>query len=472
MDIYKTILNTINKNKMTKPGMHVIAAVSGGADSVCLLLALKELSAELGITLEAFHLHHGLRGEEADRDADFVEDICKKWKIPITIRREKVREYSRENGLSLEEAGRILRYRAMEELKAEAESRLGEKTAAAVAHHMGDSEETILHNLFRGTGLKGLRGIPPVRDGIIRPLIELSRRDIEDFLVSRGIPWCEDSTNGDNDYTRNKIRNKVLPMVREEINREADAHILQAGKLIAMADDFLEKKAEDLWDEWGNMEAGGRTVFPTASFPVSVIAEQEEIIRYYLIRRMVTTINGSVKNFTFSHVEAVEQLLWGQTGKQVDLPGKLQARREYGRLVVEKNGKLGENNNLLQDSGIKDECGERMEFKVFSNKKGMEIPKNQYTKWFDYDKMKGALCLRFREPGDYMTLAGGGRKSIKSFMIDEKIPRDRRGKIPVLADGKHIVWIVGYRISEYYKVTEDTRTVIEARFGEGGQNGR
>ena len=360
----------------------------------------------------------------------------------------------------------------MEELKAEAESRLGEKTAAAVAHHMGDSEETILHNLFRGTGLKGLRGIPPVRDGIIRPLIELSRRDIEDFLVSRGIPWCEDSTNGDNDYTRNKIRNKVLPMVREEINREADAHILQAGKLIAMADDFLEKKAEDLWDEWGNMEAGGRTVFPTASFPVSVIAEQEEIIRYYLIRRMVTTINGSVKNFTFSHVEAVEQLLWGQTGKQVDLPGKLQARREYGRLVVEKNGKLGENNNLLQDSGIKDECGERMEFKVFSNKKGMEIPKNQYTKWFDYDKMKGALCLRFREPGDYMTLAGGGRKSIKSFMIDEKIPRDRRGKIPVLADGKHIVWIVGYRISEYYKVTEDTRTVIEARFGEGGQNGR
>ena len=461
MDIYKTIKNTINQYQMTAPGMHVIAAVSGGADSVCLLLALKELSKELGITVEAFHLHHGLRGAEADRDADFVRDLCAGWHVPATVRYADVKAYGEENGLSLEEAGRRLRYEILDELIKDAEKRTGRKTVGAAAHHMGDSAETILHNLFRGSGLKGLKGIPPVREGLIRPLIGLKREEIEEFLISRGISWCEDSTNRENEYTRNKLRNHILPAVRKEINQEAEAHIIQAGRLIAMADDFLEKTADGLWEKWGRKDSGS-----CCSFPIDIMSGQEEIIQYYLIRRMTLEAGKSMKDVTYLHIQAVQRLLQAQTGKQADLPGRLQARKGYERLYLEKMD-IQNREDEPDAASLKG----RMHFEIFSYKKDGKIPKNQYTKWFDYDKMKNTPCLRFRKPGDYITLTGGGRKSIKSFMIDEKIPRDIRGEIPLLADGDHIIWIVGYRISEYYKITEDTKTVLEAVYAEGGKNG-
>ncbi|WP_347559720.1 tRNA lysidine(34) synthetase TilS [Clostridium sp. AM58-1XD] len=425
-------------------------------------MGAKTFFGRLNITIEAFHLHHGLRGKEADRDADFVRDICAEWDIPATIRREDVRGFAAEHGCSLEEAGRILRYGALDELKKAAEAETGRPAAVAVAHHRGDSAETILHNLFRGSGLKGLRGIAPVRDGIIRPLIEVGRDEIEEFLTDMGIGWCEDSTNSDNDYTRNKIRNQILPLVRAEINKEADTHILQAGKLISMADDFLEKTAEELWKQCGEVHDR-----KGCAFPVSDAEKQEEIIRYYLIRHMIRLQGGSVKDFTLLHVEAVDQLIRGQTGKRTDLPGKMQGWREYGKLWI------GRKQDEKRDSCCqKEDWAENVRYEIFSYEKGMEIPKNQYTKWFDYDKMKNALCLRFREPGDYITLSGGGRKRVKAFMIDEKVPQDIRGKIPVLADGNHVVWIVGYRISEYYKITEDTKTILQVQFNGGKKDGR
>ena len=166
-------------------------------------------------------------------------------------------------------------------------------------------------------------------------------------------------------------------------------------------------------------------------------------------------------------MEAVDQLIHGQTGKRTDLPGKMQGWREYGKLWI------GKKQEEKRDSCCqKEDWAENIRYEIFSYEKGMEIPKNQYTKWFDYDKMKNALCLRFREPGDYITLSGGGRKRVKAFMIDEKVPQDIRGKIPVLADGNHVVWIVGYRISEYYKITEDTKTILQVQFNGGKKDGR
>ncbi|MEY8338632.1 tRNA lysidine(34) synthetase TilS [Lachnospiraceae bacterium 62-35] len=464
MDIYRKVWNTINKNKMTEPGMHIIVAVSGGADSICLLYVLKGLSGSLGISLEAFHLHHGIRGDEADRDAEFVEQICREWEIPVTIRRERVMEYGKENGLSLEEAGRALRYQGLNERIKETERLFEKKAVAALAHHQEDSVETILHNLFRGSGLKGLKGIAPVRSGIIRPLIGIDKKEITEFLASQGIQWCEDSTNGCNTYTRNKIRNQILPAIKREINQEAEAHILQAGRLIAMADNFLEKMAKKLWEEYGEIDDRGEVKFPT-----EILKKQDEAVRYYLIRVMITWVKGSMKDIAFSHTEAVEQLLWGQTGKSRDIPGGFQAYKEYDRLCIRKKD-WEKSADFLFDIGK--DWKKSVEIEIFSYKKGIKIMKKQYTKWFDYDKMKNTLCLRFRESGDYITISGGGRKSIKAFMIDEKIPRDIRGKIPMLADGSHIVWIVGYRISEYYKVTENTKVIMQVRFNGGKENGR
>ena len=191
----KETLNFIQKYHMAEQGDGVIAGLSGGADSVCLLRILRCLRQELGIELRAVHVHHGLRGSEADRDAAFSEELCKELDIPFKTVRINAAEEAREAGISVEEAGRRARYRILE-----AEALLWEKDGRnhvhiATAHHGNDSAETILHNLFRGSGLKGLSGIPPVRGRIIRPILWAQRREILDWLRAHGYPYVEDSTN-------------------------------------------------------------------------------------------------------------------------------------------------------------------------------------------------------------------------------------------------------------------------------------
>ncbi len=215
------VLSFMKKNHMTDRGDSVLAAVSGGADSVCLLLLLREMAAELGIKVFAFHMNHGIRGAEADRDERFVMELCERLNIPLTVAHEKVEEYAAERGLSGEEAGRILRYHHLGETAEKYQC-----AKIAVAHHEDDDAETVLLNLFRGSGLAGLSGIRPVRENIIRPLLCVSRKEIEGYLNEQELSWCEDSTNKENDYTRNKIRNELLPWVTENINSRAAEHIL------------------------------------------------------------------------------------------------------------------------------------------------------------------------------------------------------------------------------------------------------
>ena len=238
------VLAFMRKNHMTDRGDSVLAAVSGGADSVCLLLLLHEMAAELGIKVFAFHMNHGIRGAEADRDEQFVMELCERLNIPLTVAHEKVEEYAAERGLSGEEAGRILRYHHLGETAEKYQC-----AKIAVAHHEDDDAETVLLNLFRGSGLAGLSGIRPVRENIIRPLLCVSRKEIEGYLNEQELSWCEDSTNKENDYTRNKIRNELLPWVTENINSRAAEHILAVSEFAAQADAYFEMEAERILEE-------------------------------------------------------------------------------------------------------------------------------------------------------------------------------------------------------------------------------
>ena len=193
------------KYQMIRPGDRIVAGISGGADSVCLLFLLRELCREKGAGLFAVHVNHGLRGAEAGEDEAYVRKLCGELKVPLRVFSFDVRGRAREEHLTLEEAGRLCRYEAFEE---EAE-RIG-GTRIAVAHHAGDQAETVLFQLFRGSGLKGLAGIRPVRDNVIRPLLCTGREEIEAWLTERGIEWRTDSTNLTTDYTRNRIRGEIL----------------------------------------------------------------------------------------------------------------------------------------------------------------------------------------------------------------------------------------------------------------------
>ena len=498
------VLSFMKKNHMTDRGDSVLAAVSGGADSVCLLLLLHEMAAELGIKVFAFHMNHGIRGAEADRDERFVMELCERLNIPLTVAHEKVEEYAAERGLSGEEAGRILRYHHLGETAEKYQC-----AKIAVAHHEDDDAETVLLNLFRGSGLAGLSGIRPVRENIIRPLLCVSRKEIEEYLNEQELSWCEDSTNKENDYTRNKIRNELLPWVTENINSRAAEHILAVSEFAAQADAYFEMEAERILEEScskrreegkqpNSKNAGEADGKESGTGQSSKVAENEmkmctkintdifdtqpEILRTYIVRRMILNAAGKAKDITERHIHSVMDLSGPGGGHTADLPYGLKAVRGYDTLeiVLRKEGRnssqMPDLNSKLERKAVSrkeirtemgmdeipDLDGTHIRLHTIPREKELEIPKNQYTKWFDYDKINVGLSIRYRKNGDYLTLSGGGKKKLHRFMIDEKIPEDERDRIPVLADGDHVLWVVGYRISDYYKITDETEHILEA----------
>jgi len=438
------VMEYMKRYGMADHGDGILAAVSGGADSVCLLWLLRELAEMMGFRLAVFHMNHGLRGSEADRDERYVRELSARMEIPCHVVRENVRDYAKMHGMSEEEAGRNLRYRHMERAAEQFQC-----NKIATAHHKDDDAETVLMNLFRGTGLKGMGGIRPIRETgegrtIIRPLLCVTRMEIEGYLRDRKIAWCEDATNTDLRYGRNKVRNQLIPWVKEEINDRAADHVLQLASLAAQADAYFAAEAEKILGD-------DKTQIRTEVFDC-----QQEIVKHYLVHGMIAAAAGQEKDITARHVDAVCGLKGPGGGTCADLPYGLQAVRRYETLEIRKKEEISLGNVDVS-----------LEMQVFPWKKDLEIPKNQYTKWFDYDKIKGTLCVRTRESGDYFLYSGEKRKLLKRYFIDEKIPEEMRDGIPLLADGSHILWIVGYRISEYYKITDSTCTVLEVTLRKG-----
>lgn len=531
MEMLGKVQRFIEEEGLLAPGDKALVALSGGADSVCLLLVLAELAGVRGWEIRALHVHHGLRGPEADRDEQFVRKLCGRLDVPLFVVHRDVAGYARERGLSTEEAGRILRYQALEDYgrawEAEGESRgaewvgptgqsrktectgpedRGSKPAAdetrgkrtgkgpatavkiAVAHHKDDNVETIIHHLLRGSGLRGLGGMLPVQGNRVRPLLCVDREEITGYLRQRGQDWCEDSTNDSVDYTRNRIRKELLPYMESRIHEGAGENILRSGKLFADVDRYLARQAETVWQQAGSM-SGGLAEQPgkqcvSARIPCQVLLDQDPVIRSYVIRRMLDLAAPGQKDLTARHYRQIEALAQGGTGRRCDLPGALVAKRDYEYLILEARepGRLlgpGQENSFafcesipLPRPGQGPVQVGNLVLEAFFREKEEEIPKNQYTKWFDYARIKDTLSVRTWREGDYLTLRGGGRKMLNRFFIDEKISRDARPGIQVLAAGSHVLWVIGYRISEYYKITDETQAILQAVWNGGKTDGR
>lgn len=467
----KKVRDYMREHEMTAPGDAVIVALSGGADSVCLLTVLKQLATP-EFLLRAVHVHHGIRGAEADRDEAFAQKLCESLSVPLCVAYCHVPAYAAEHGLSEEEAGRILRYQVLEKEagKWERELPAGSRVKIALAHHRDDNAETILHHLLRGSGLTGLAGIRPVQGRRIRPLLCVGREEIRAYLEAGHISWCEDSTNQSPDYTRNRIRSQVLPLLKTAVNEQAEEHILQAGQIIGQADAYLRQQAEEIWQEavCGQEE-------DLAAIPLTAFARQPEILKTYLIRHMLDQLHPGWKDISSRHFTAIAELAGKPVGSRLDLPGGLMARTGYETLEIVRKTERGV--SVKTESGADGEIHGRqtvpeLHMTVFSRQKDQEIPKNQYTKWFDYDKIKGTLSVRTRRTGDYLILPSGGSKTIARYMIDEKIPKEKREQILLLAEGSHVLWVVGFRISEYYKIEEHTENILQVTCDGGKDYGR
>ena len=467
----KKVRDYMREHEMTAPGDAVIVALSGGADSVCLLTVLKQLATP-EFLLRAVHVHHGIRGAEADRDEAFARKLCERLSVPLCVAYCQVPSYAAEHGLSEEEAGRILRYQVLEKEAGKWEQELpaGSRVKIALAHHRDDNAETILHHLLRGSGLTGLAGIRPVQGRRIRPLLCVGREEIRAYLEAGHISWCEDSTNQSPDYTRNRIRSQVLPLLKTAVNEQAEEHILQAGQIIGQADAYLRQQAEEIWQE----AVCGREE-DLAAIPLTAFARQPEILKTYLIRHMLDQLHPGWKDIGSRHFTAIAELAGKPVGSRLDLPGGLIARTGYETLEIVRKTKREV--SVKTESGADGEIHGRqtvpeLHMTVFSRQKDQEIPKNQYTKWFDYDKIKGTLSVRTRRTGDYLILPSGGSKTIARYMIDEKIPKEKREQILLLAEGSHVLWVVGFRISEYYKIEEHTENILQVTCDGGKDYGR
>ena len=467
----KKVRDYMREHEMTAPGDAVIVALSGGADSVCLLTVLKQLATP-EFLLRAVHVHHGIRGAEADRDEAFAQKLCESLSVPLCVAYCHVPAYAAEHGLSEEEAGRILRYQVLEKEAGKWEQELpaGSRVKIALAHHRDDNAETILHHLLRGSGLTGLAGIRPVQGRRIRPLLCVGREEIRAYLEAGHISWCEDSTNQSPDYTRNRIRSQVLPLLKTAVNEQAEEHILQAGQIIGQADAYLRQQAEEIWQE----AVCGREE-DLAAIPLTAFARQPEILKTYLIRHMLDQLHPGWKDISSRHFTAIAELAGKPVGSRLDLPGGLMARTGYETLEIVR--KTEREVSVKTESGADGEIHgcqtvPELHMTVFPRQKDQEIPKNQYTKWFDYDKIKGTLSVRTRRTGDYLILPSGGSKTIARYMIDEKIPKEKREQILLLAEGSHVLWVVGFRISEYYKIEEHTENILQVTCDGGKDYGR
>ncbi len=418
------LLSYCREEGLFSPGDRVICGVSGGADSMALLHCLHSLEAELGITVEAAHFNHRLRGEESDGDEAFVADFCRQWQIPLHLGGEDVADYSRRNRLSTEEAARQCRYAFFR----------GFEAKVATAHNADDNLETVLMHLIRGSGLRGLCGISPKREHIIRPLLWATREEILVYLREEGLSYREDSSNMSLAYTRNRLRHQVLPLLRAE-NPAVAQGVLQQSRLLWAEDRFLDEEAGKLLSK---DEGGAYSILPLLTAPTSL---QKRALRLMVGEHLEQDVS-------LVHIEALQKLLYSsKPSGQTDLPRGLTVYRSYDKLCFRR----GEHSLLpeipLQIPGETLIPGNPWKIICKIEKNFIKMTNTPFHFAVKYDMISASvLQIRPRRPGDRLQLPDGHSKSLKKLMIDRKIPRQDRDLLPVITDGTNILAVAGLGI--------------------------
>lgn len=451
------------ENRILQTGTKVVAGVSGGADSVCLLHVLKQLAPGMSYSITAVHINHMLRGSESDEDESFVRNLCREWDIPLFVFRENVKALSEKKGISIEEAGRFVRYERFRGVLTETGAQY-----IAVAHHAWDQAETVFMNLLRGSGTDGLCGMEPVQGNILRPLLFAGRDEIYAYIKRNNLLFRTDSSNFDNSYTRNTVRNIIFPMIKKETGTSVISPLLRTAELLKRDRDYLDKMSLVHYKDIMIAEEKERIIFNRERFQLLHPAITGRVLRIAWKK-----LTGSIKGLEAKHVEAVIEIAGKKSsGKSVNLPGGIRAVAEYGSLIVTAE-KKPENSYFCEKLHIpcrevliggkikvtaiiysKDEY-----IKLFGPLRGMG--EKSYVQVFDYNKINGGINIRSRLPGDvFFPYGSPGKKKLKEYFIDEKIPSGKRDSIPLLAEDGKIIWVIGHRTGEDYGINENTGTVL------------
>lgn len=461
----RKVESTIREFGMGPDGSKIVVGISGGPDSTTLLHLLCRLREKHHLQLWAAHLNHGIREKEAKEDEKWVKLFAQKLNIPLTVDAIDVPLLAREKGDSLESVARQVRYNFLEHFA----NKVG-ADRIAVGHTASDQAETVLMRLIRGSGVDGLAGIPPVRGRVIRPLIRTFKWEIEDYCRRYKLAPRRDSSNKDLYFFRNRIRFELIPhlhncynpRVAETLHRTAD--ILQGDK------DLLDKLTKKAKKKVVKKKRGKEVVINGR-----ILSQMHLSLQRRVIRHVLEELKGSLGGIEYSHIEQILHLRESEGTKLTHLPGEVRAWQQYGELILRK-GK-GKRSDFFSHVNVPGET--RMpQLSIVLNTKILSqlpthFPQDSYQAFFDLDKIPGSLYLRSRKEGDkFVPLGMRKEKKLKDFFIDLKVPKLERGRIPILLSKDKIVWVVGYRIDDRFKLDQDSKKTLHIKVAFNGSRGR
>ena len=463
-DFLVKIERYILAHNLLAPRDKILVGLSGGADSVCLLRVLCALQDRFSLTVHAAHINHMLRGMDADADEAFCRALCEKLGVGLSVLKKDVRQFAEDTKQGTEAAARQVRYEFFHTLK----KQLG-LDKIATAHNQNDQAETSLLYFLRGSGIDGIKGIVPIReDGVIRPLLCVTRDEIEAYLSELDQDFVTDASNLSEDYTRNKIRNALLPALAAEYNPNVVGTLAQNASLLALDAQFLNACADKFFETAATVDVDG------VSLDITSYRAADKAVGLRAIRRAIGEVKGDDRDISYDTVMRCDALFGeGMQGKQASVTAMVFARREYGqvrfyRAERQRNGFCvpmapGET-KYIEEIGlyfsvslVKDE--------TFDAKNGR---KKKNCEYFDYNSLSGQIYIRSRKNGDaFLPFGLNGTKKLKDYYIDEKIPAHLRAGIPLAVCGDEILWVCGYRRSNLYKVDAGTEQILKIEFWEG-----
>nr|WP_207738500.1 tRNA lysidine(34) synthetase TilS [Clostridium sp. D46t1_190503_E9] len=462
INVINKVKDFIIKNDLIQDGDRVLVALSGGPDSVCLLHILYKLRNSLNIDIGAAHVNHMLRGQDAFNDEEYAKKICEEFNIDFYSKRINIDEIAKEKSISHEMAGREERYNFFDFIK-----NTHNYSKIAVAHNSNDQAETVIMNMMRGAGIEGLCGIRSKRKGgIIRPILCLSRDEIENYCEDNNLNPRIDKTNLENIYSRNKVRLDILPYMKDNFNKDIIETLNRMTNLLQIDNDFIEKQCNNSYKKYCNNK-NNHIVISKEAF----LLDKAIITR--IIKKAFVEFTGKYNNFEMKHIYEVIELAKNSTNKKNDLPNGIVAENVYGDIYLKNKSydkkEYEEKEVLIGKDQLNKYTSEfnkyNIDFKVIKDKNNIEFSNNVLIKYFDYDKIKEKLIVRERKNGDKIIPLGmKGSKKLKDVFIDLKVPFEERDEIPILCFDNEIAWIVGYKVSDKFKITKETKNIIKITF--------
>ena len=457
--LVKEVLKTIGRYRLLERGDRIVLGVSGGVDSMVLLHLLNTLREEFSLSFIVAHVNHGLRPDESKREAELVEKESTRLGLPFEYGQFDVKEFSQTAGLSLQDAARRIRFHFFKTLLL----RYGAQKIA-LGHNADDQVETILLRLFRGSGLKGLKGMLPIREKrMIRPLLETWRKEIESYAIENKVPYLIDSSNLKKDYSRNRLRLDLIPLIEKEYQPNFKELALRTSAFLREEDDYLEREAEGAYHRLIREEK------EAISFKFSDFQSLHKVIQWRVIQRMLGRVyreEAEDEEAWFAIDPVCQKLRHPSSSFLTELPHGVCLEKRYDRVMLKK-GKVKlvspfEVELLVPGRTLIKEIEREVWVEEMDGKPRPEdLPQSPEIAFLDYQKIQFPLRMRNFRPGDrFQPLGVGGEQKLKEFFIDHKLPRFERPEVPLLISGERVVWVVGHRISEQVKVTEETKKIL------------